>query len=272
MRKLRMIFLTVLLIAMTCLVPACGAGGREEAIEEEPPVINEKKVTSEYDDGQAFNDKLFDYSKNECIAESTNNSGIEIPKEEFLYDLLIRYQLFCGYEYDADAPAGSDHDGNIMVSIVSDDMINSDTYMFGEYHDVEKGDDPRGWSKESGDLGGGEYGYYYADRSASDWLAENIFNVSADGINEAVAAAESKQLLYADGDKYYGFSIRMGLMAAAPINISECKQDGNVYYMAVDYGYGEISTAYVKTELKNIDGIWYWTLHSFSKDRLPELS
>lgn len=275
MRKLRMIILAILLISTMCLVPACQTGGQEEAIEEgssaieeEPPVSNEKKVPSEYDDGQEFSTELFSTP----IAESVNTSGVVIPKEEFLYDLLIRYIGFCDTEYDANEPVKEDR-CNIMASIASDDLINADTYQMAGYHETKEGtDDPRGWSKEYGDLGNGEYGYYCADRDATDWLAENIFNLSADGIKEAVKDAESKHKLYKDGDKYYGFLIRMGLSNPGPIEIRECKMDGNVYYMAIDYVFPEETTAYVKAELKNIDGIWYWTLHSFSEDRLAELS
>lgn len=278
MRKFRMILLAILLIAMTCLVPACGAGGQEEVIEEEPPVvneklpvINEKKDPSEYDDGQEFSASFF----NESNAKSVNTSGVDIPKEEFLYDLILRYIGFSWNKYyDANEPTKKDH-YNIMAIIASDDMINTDTYKLGEYHEVKEGDDPRGWSKESDFMGAGSgsYGYSCADRAAADWLAENIFNVSADGIKEAVEAAEREKILYLDGDKYYGFLKRSGLGNPGPLEIRECKQDGNVYYMAIDYDLNEqTTTAYVKAELKNIDGIWYWTLHSITEDRPPELS
>jgi hypothetical protein len=52
-----------------------------------------------------------------------------------------------------------------------DDLINADTYQMAGYHETKEGTDPRGWRKEYGDLGNGEYGYYCADRDATDRLA-----------------------------------------------------------------------------------------------------
>ena len=55
------------------------------------------------------------------------------------------------------------------------------------------------------------------------------------------------------------------------VEIKECKNEGNVYWLTFDYLYGE--TIYAKTEYKTIDNIGYWTLHSFSENRpgdMPE--
>ena len=256
MKKYRMFLLAALIAAMTFMLPACGAGAQEEVIEEEPPVVEEEPPVSEYDDGQEFVDMTF----GSHVDESANSSGVDIPKEKFLYDLLIRYQAYTdGAAFDANDPAG-DGKINIMFEIASDDLVNAVLYNVPDYQAYSEEGDPRGL--------GSDMGVIVSDRESSDWLAENIFNVSADGIAEAVAAAESENSMYAEGDKYYGLLVRTGMGMAPSVDIKECAQDGNVYDLTADFSVNGsyTATAHAKAEIKNIDGTWYWTLHSYSAD------
>ena len=195
------------------------------------------------------------------IENSVNSSGTEIPDEPFLYDFLIRYSLFAGDEYDAEDPSES----FIMVRIASDDLVNYSVYGFGDFVEYTKESDPRGW---------GNMETMISDKDAVDWLASNIFNMTDEGIGEAVSAAEDDKYLYAEGDKYYGLFIRTGVGIVPSVDIKECVKDGNMYWLAFDrmlMGKPKNDIRYAKTEYKTIDGIEYWTLHSFSKTRPEEM-
>lgn len=147
-----------------------------------------------------------------------------------------------------------------MFEIASDDLVNAVLYNVPDYQAYSEEGDPRGL--------GSDMGVIVSDLESSDWLAENIFNVSADGIAEAVAAAESENSMYAEGDKYYGLLVRTGMGMAPSVDIKECAQDGNVYDLTADFSVNGsyTATAHAKAEIKNINGTWYWTLHSYSAD------
>lgn len=193
------------------------------------------------------------------VGESSNSSETEIPDEAFLYDFLIRYELFSGAEYDAENPSES----LIMMSIASDSLINETVYEFGRIKTYTEESDPRGWAW---------LGTFISDRETVDWLASNIFNLSEDGIAQAVNAAEEKKQLYAEGDKYYGVNMRTGVGLMPAVVVKECIKDGDVYWLGLEYDYdGKKDIRYAKTEYKMIDGVGYWTLHTFSENRPEEM-
>ena len=283
--------LTVLLIiVMTVALTACKGGTDDETepenktdrqihLDREEPDKEEKKSEKESGDedeaaelpeaSRPYRLIPFGYGVEEgegvalCnhVKSSVNSSGTEIPDEPFLYDFLIRYSLFAGGSYDAEDPANS----SIMVRIASDDLVNYSVYGFGDFVEYTKESDPRGW---------GNMETMISDRDAVDWLASNIFNMTDEGIGEAVSAAEDDKYLYAEGDKYYGLFIRTGIGIVPSVDIKECVKDGDVYWLAFDrmlMGKPENDIRYAKTEYKTIDGIEYWTLHSFSKTRPEEM-
>ena len=278
----RRIVSLMLAMMMVLMVSACGAQPETEpedeteveTVETEKPETEEAESAekeavpeaepadlSEYEDGQEFVDVNFET----YIGKSVNSSGTAIPKEKFLMDLLIRFWLYTDgyYEFDSRNPANPDN--NIMIRLGSDDMANPDIYDLGDYQQYSEDNDPRGWSEGNGII--------ITDKASADWIAANIFNLSEESIEKAAGLAESQHEMYAENGKYYGTFIRMGIGMVPSIDITECKADGNKYYLAFDFSNGDESagTRYAVTEIKNIDGIWYWTLHSFTQERIAEL-
>ncbi len=257
--------------AIVVLEQGLEATGGSDKIEKTIEIVRESQEENEgqnnYNDGQEFTDEQY----SEEVAASVNSSECDIPKEQFLYDFLIRYYHFRGaVSFDADHPDSSGGD-NIMYSLGSDTMMNSSLYNAEDYVTWSEQTDPRGWQQ---DLGINEnFGIMIADKSKTDWLAANLFNVSEDGIKEAVKELEDQKTMYAEGGKYYGMLVRTGMGIPPSVEITECRRDGNIYDMVVDFndmaGMGT-TTMYAKTELKNIDGIWYWTLHSITEERPSE--
>lgn len=244
-----------------------GSGKIEKTIVMIRESQEENKEQNDYNDGQEFTDSQY----SEEISASVNSSECDIPKEQFLYDFLIRYYHFRGEaSFDANHPGSSGGD-NIMYSLGSDTMMNSSLYNAENYVTWAEQTDPRGWQKELGI--NEEFGIMIADKSKADWLAANLFNVSEDGIRGAVKELENQKTMYAEDGKYYGLLVRTGMGIPSSVEITECRRDGNTYDMVVDFndmvGTGT-KTMYAKTELKKIDGIWYWTLHSITTEKPSE--
>lgn len=239
-----------------------------EAADEETPDTTEEDTadTTDEDTTDYGDEELHDYICGDAVDASYNISGTDLPKEKFLFDFLIRYWLYTGGETEFD-PSTIESAEEIMIHVGSDDMPNTGVYGIAGYigGPAVLGPDPRGWSSDGN--------WIATTKSTVDWLALNIFNISDQNREEALANLENEKLMYQDGDSYYGLYCRSGLGIPPEITVTNCAKDGRVYYLEFDVEVNDEQkdTIYAVTEIKEVDGTWYWTLQYFGWDKPAQL-
>lgn len=166
-----------------------------------------------------------------------------------------------------DSEHAADGSSNIMAGILSPEASCVDYTLYpGNWTDEVWGTaDPRGWQSS----------YRACDRSAIDWIAKNIFNISDEDILTLVQQAEDLHVFYADsmdnGEPAYYVPLAGGVGGFFnEARLLSAETDGVRYYVTYEVYEagpdGQPDGCYQKTyqaevELKNIDGQDYWSLY-----------
>lgn len=200
-------------------------------------------------------------------------SSVEIPNKEALHELLHSY--LCEYgSFDAEIASLGSEPRDVLVNLLG---------HYVSFHDLDVLADKETWFRE----GDPDYvpdplerfleGGYYTRivETDLDWFMETILNIAPADIATMKAELDKQTRCYCHEGYYYTDMGGYGGFIYDTI-ITSAAQEGDRFYVTVDqiadYGNRLRTTYFAVVELKNVDGVDYWTLHSVtdSATDLPE--
>ncbi|MBQ8912983.1 MAG: zinc-ribbon domain-containing protein [Lachnospiraceae bacterium] len=189
----------------------------------------------------------------------------DIPEYDALEEFFLYYDND-GFSSEYDNQSVSDY-YNVLCNILSHpSCINYNRYNTCDFEEPYGGaSDPRGYINN--EWSGADYISLSVD--GLKWVALNIFNVSETDFTALSDKLLEDDMYYLENNRYYHAIYGAGSYPMV-FTVYSVKTDGVYYYItySVDRdpemfgGYGDDSLKYeAKMELKNIDGINYWTMY-----------
>ena len=197
-----------------------------------------------------------------------NDVNTEQSLKDFLVRFVSRYPVSPdgSWEYNC-LTAG---EGNNILACIATPASCADWGLYSDIPQedcfVEKSDDPRGWAKET-------HAYYVYDAKTVEFIAGEIFNVSADNINRLKKDGEKSGLFYVENGRYY--TLFEGIPDSySDINLISVTLEKNRY--TVEFNVNGVvnkdendeltlirGKCGAELELKTIGDSEYWSLYRF---------
>lgn len=189
--------------------------------------------------------------------------------DAFLDRFVRWYTVPEGSDWRYDCRNAAEGPGNILARIATPASC-ADWTLYSDIPEedcfIEKTDDPRKWAAETN-------AYYVYDAKVIDFIAGEIFHVSADDLKVLIRKGYEEKEFYRYKGKYY--TLYEGVFdSTLNAEITSVKNEGEKYIIGFDvFQYTETSDedavislvckCTAKMERKEIEGDEFWTLYRF---------